>query len=92
VRGEVLLSPEGPECNSVRIEVEDRGIGFEMKYLDRIFQPYERLHGRSEFEGTGMGLAICKKIIDRHQGSITAQSAVGKGTTFIVILPQKQKG
>ena len=70
--------------------MKDNGIGFEMKYLDRIFQPFERLHGRSEFEGTGMGLAICKKIVERHQGTITAQSIVGEGSTFIVILPVRQ--
>jgi len=73
------------------IEVKDNGIGFEMKYLERIFRPFERLHGRGEFEGTGMGLAICKKIVERHQGTISANSVVGEGTTFIVTLPVTQK-
>ncbi|MGD0231527.1 MAG: CHASE3 domain-containing protein [Syntrophorhabdales bacterium] len=72
------------------IFVEDNGIGFDEKYLDRIFTPFQRLHGREEYEGTGIGLAICRKIVDRHGGSITARSAVGKGTTFIVTLPMKQ--
>ena len=58
-----------------------------MQYLERIFQPFERLHGVNEYPGTGMGLAICKKIVERHQGTITAQSLVGAGTTFIVTLP-----
>ncbi len=73
------------------IEVNDNGIGFEMKYLERIFRPFERLHGRGEFEGAGMGLAICKKIVERHQGTISARSVVGEGSTFIVTLPVKQE-
>jgi signal transduction histidine kinase len=70
--------------------VEDNGIGFEEVYTERIFQPFQRLHGRSEYEGTGMGLAICQKIVERHHGSITAHSKPGEGSKFIVILPLKQ--
>lgn len=92
VTGCIVTSTDDHGSNVARIEVKDNGIGFEMKYLDRIFRPFERLHGRNEFEGTGMGLAICKKIVERHQGTITAQSIVGEGTTFIVILPVKQVG
>jgi signal transduction histidine kinase len=73
-----------------RIFVEDNGIGFDEKYLDRIFTPFQRLHGRGAYEGTGIGLAICRKIVDRHGGSITATSAPGKGSTFVVTLPAKQ--
>lgn len=72
------------------IFVEDNGIGFDTKYLDRIFSPFQRLHGRNEYEGTGMGLTICKKIVERHGGSITARSTPGVGTTFIIILPLNQ--
>ncbi len=79
-----------PENGTVRIEVKDNGIGFESRYLDRIFQPFERLHGRTEYEGTGIGLAICKKIVERHHGEITALSMPGAGSTFIVNLPVKQ--
>ncbi len=78
---------EGGAC---RILVRDNGIGFEEKYLDRIFAPFQRLHGRGEYEGIGMGLSICRKIVERHGGSIAAQSAPGKGSTFIVRLPLKQ--
>jgi signal transduction histidine kinase len=69
------------------IQVRDNGIGFEMHNLDRIFQPFQRLHGRSEYEGNGIGLALCRKIAERHRGSITARSEPGEGATFIVVLP-----
>lgn len=72
------------------LKVADNGIGFEQRYLDRIFQPFQRLHPRSEYQGTGMGLAICRKIVERHGGSITAQSRPGEGATFIVRLPVQQ--
>jgi PAS domain S-box-containing protein len=71
------------------ILVEDRGIGFDEKYLDRIFNPFERLHGKSEYPGAGMGLAICRKIAERHGGGITARSTPGEGSTFIVTLPAR---
>jgi light-regulated signal transduction histidine kinase (bacteriophytochrome) len=74
-----------------RIEVEDNGIGFDEKHLDRIFVPFQRLHGRSTYEGTGIGLAICRKIVDRHSGQITAHSTPGKGSMFVVTLPLHQK-
>jgi signal transduction histidine kinase len=67
--------------------VADNGIGFEEKYLDRIFAPFQRLHGRSEYDGTGIGLAVCRKIAERHGGRITAHSTPGQGATFIVTLP-----
>lgn len=72
------------------IAVRDNGIGFEEIYLDRIFELFQRLHGRQEYEGTGMGLAICRKIVERHQGSITATSSPGRGATFLVTLPVRQ--
>ncbi|MBV9470134.1 MAG: PAS domain-containing protein, partial [Abitibacteriaceae bacterium] len=73
-----------------RITVQDNGIGFDPKYVEKIFLPFQRLHGRSEYEGTGMGLAICRRIVERHNGSITAQSEPGAGTTFLITLPAKQ--
>ncbi len=72
-----------------QIIVEDNGIGFDEKYLDRIFLPFQRLHPRSQYEGTGIGLAICRRIAERHGGSITAKSTPGQGSTFIVTLPIK---
>lgn len=74
----------------IAIEISDNGIGFDEKYLDRIFTIFQRLHGRHEYEGTGIGLAVCRKIVDRHGGSITAHSEPGQGSQFIVTLPLKQ--
>ncbi|MEN6485278.1 MAG: ATP-binding protein, partial [Syntrophobacteraceae bacterium] len=65
--------------------------GFSEEYADRIFKPFHRLHGRSAYEGTGMGLAICRKIVDRHGGGITARSTPGVGSTFVITLPLKQR-
>jgi len=69
--------------------VTDNGIGFEQKYADRIFVIFQRLHGRGAYEGTGIGLAICKKIVERHGGSIQATSALGCGASFTISLPVK---
>jgi len=74
-----------------QIIVRDNGIGFKEEYLERIFQVFQRLHSRSEYEGTGIGLAVCRKIADRHAGTIWAKSAEGDGATFIVTLPVKQR-
>lgn len=72
------------------LEFKDNGVGFEMQYADRIFQLFQRLHGRNEYDGTGMGLAICKKIVERHHGSIRVQSSPGSGSTFSIVIPYRQ--
>jgi signal transduction histidine kinase len=71
----------------IEIVVEDSGIGFDEKFLDRIFLPFQRLNGRDQYDGSGMGLAVCQKIVDRLGGSITAKSSPGKGAEFILRLP-----
>ncbi len=70
--------------------VKDNGIGFDPQFAELIFKPFQRLHGRSEYDGTGMGLAICRKIVERHGGNIRAESEQGKGSTFIIRLPLRQ--
>ena len=77
---------QGPG-GACRISVADNGIGFDEKYLDRVFTIFQRLHGRGDYEGTGIGLAICRKIVERHGGTITAQSKPGQGATFVFTLP-----
>ena len=77
--------------NTCQVSIEDNGIGFDVKYTDRIFKPFQRLHNRDEFEGSGMGLAICRRIAERHGGSITATSTPGEGSVFLVSIPFHQE-
>ena len=79
-----------PGDEACRIMVRDNGIGFSKDYAEKIFALFQRLHGRLEYEGTGIGLAVCRKITDRHGGTIVAKSSEGEGATFIVTLPVKQ--
>ena len=76
--------------NYFSITIADNGIGFEPEYSERIFQIFQRLHGKSEYAGSGIGLAICKKIVDYHNGQIYASAALGKGAMITIILPEKQ--
>jgi light-regulated signal transduction histidine kinase (bacteriophytochrome) len=87
IKGQAIDLPE----RGYKITIIDHGIGFDEKYLDRIFKPFQRLHHADEFEGTGMGLAICKKIVDQHGGMISANSKLQEGATFIIELPKKQE-
>jgi signal transduction histidine kinase len=73
-----------------KISFSDNGIGFDPKYTDEIFMVFKRLHSYHEFEGSGVGLSICKKIIEKHNGFITAQTKINEGSTFIIGLPEKQ--
>lgn len=73
-----------------RIRITDNGIGFEQEYAEKIFQIFQRLHGKAEYPGSGIGLAICKKIVDYHNGIIYARGELGKGATISIVLPEKQ--
>lgn len=79
-----------PGRNYFEISIEDNGVGFEEKYIDHIFKVFQRLHGKNTFDGTGIGLAICKRVIMYHHGYITARSKPNAGTTFVVVLPESQ--
>jgi light-regulated signal transduction histidine kinase (bacteriophytochrome) len=80
-----IYSQQG-EIGYVDLYVADSGIGFDMQYKGQIFEVFKRLHGRTEYDGTGMGLAICRKIVDRHRGMIDVESEEGVGTTFRISL------
>jgi PAS domain S-box-containing protein len=79
--------PPRPSGQGWRITVADNGIGFDQQFVGRIFEVFQRLHGRGEYEGTGIGLAICRKIVERHGGVIAARSQPDHGATFIIDLP-----
>ncbi len=79
-----------PSSNYIQIDIRDHGIGFDQEYEQRIFQVFQRLHGKSEYPGSGIGLAICKRIAERHNGFITATGQEGEGAVFSIILPDKQ--
>jgi signal transduction histidine kinase len=80
-----------PETPYIMITVKDNGIGFDERFNEKIFNIFQRLHGRAEYEGTGIGLAICRKIVTNHKGYITARSMEDVGSEFIVILPASLK-
>jgi hypothetical protein len=77
-----------PNCNYCHIQVSDNGIGFEQQYADRIFELFQRLHGKEKYQGTGIGLAIVKKIVENHNGFITAKGQLDKGATFDIYIPE----
>ena len=89
IHSRLVREDRSDEGDIYEIRVEDDGIGFDESYLSRIFGPFQRLHGKSEYEGVGVGLAICRKIVERHHGRITAKSRPGEGAIFLVTLPGK---
>ncbi|MEM7042118.1 MAG: ATP-binding protein [Pseudomonadota bacterium] len=90
IRAEIAERSKNVNPHRCRIDVIDNGIGFDMKYADRVFGIFQRLHTRAEYEGTGVGLATCRKIAERHQGEISVHSRTGEGTTFSIDIPLRQ--
>jgi light-regulated signal transduction histidine kinase (bacteriophytochrome) len=86
----VQLSAARPDHRYCTLTVADNGIGFHQDHADKIFRMFERLHGRNEYAGSGIGLAICRKIVEHHRGTIAAASTAGQGATFTVTLPITQ--
>ena len=91
VNGEIINDmPASKKGMYHHYTISDNGIGFEPQYNEQVFGLFQRLHGRNEFEGTGIGLAICKKIVENHNGIITATGIVNKGATFNIYIPVDQ--
>ncbi len=84
------LAKPNPDVRYHHIIFSDNGIGFEMEHAERIFEIFRRLHGKSMYAGSGIGLALCRRIVTNHNGALYAQSALGEGATFHIILPEKQ--
>lgn len=88
IKAVIINRKEGADKKAYcKITISDNGIGFEQEYADSIFKLFQRLHGRNEYSGTGIGLAICKKIVENHNGTITAHGEPGKGATFTILIP-----
>jgi signal transduction histidine kinase len=86
VSGPSLIA--GKEC--VQIIIEDNGIGFDQEYAQKIFKTFTRLNAKDKYEGTGLGLSLCQKIVQRHNGIIYAKAMLNEGATFTITLPLKQ--
>jgi light-regulated signal transduction histidine kinase (bacteriophytochrome) len=85
------IRPDAYDEDFCNIVVKDNGIGFEQHYADQIFQSFKRLHSYERYEGSGLGLSICRKIIEKHKGVITANGRVDEGATFTISVPLKKE-
>jgi signal transduction histidine kinase len=84
---ELINSRLDPSKQYIKLMVQDNGIGFEQSEAEKIFGSFTRLNSKDKYEGTGLGLSLCKKIVERHKGSIVAKSAENEGAKFIILLP-----
>lgn len=91
IRPVIRIYTEHEDVGTWNLCVADNGIGFDEKYLDRIFNPFQRLHSRQAYAGTGIGLAVVKKIVERHGARINAMSSLGKGSVFRITFPESDK-
>ena len=91
VSPEITIDTYPADNNMVRVEINDNGIGIAPEYHEQIFTMFKRLHSRVDYDGTGIGLAICKKIVNRHRGDIGIRSTPGEGATFWFTLPNFNK-
>jgi light-regulated signal transduction histidine kinase (bacteriophytochrome) len=87
----IHISARQNDDKKLEFSVKDNGLGIEPRYFERIFGMFQRLHKREEFAGTGIGLAICKKIVERHGGSISVRSQLGQGSTFRFVLAGSER-
>jgi len=87
----VIRKEDAEEPDFLELQVSDNGIGFDPQYADRIFQPFQRLHGKNAYVGTGIGLSVCRRIVERHGGSVEVHSEPGAGSTFRILLPLESR-
>lgn len=87
---EIDVSQDSEKIGFLKVSIKDNGIGFEAQFAERIFGVFERLHSKRKYEGTGVGLAVCKRIVEVHGGSISASSEEGKGSEFVFTLPKTE--